>query len=95
MNNPEHSGNEGTEFFGAISRNCKTVIVKGSKSEVKREIGHLQITKNNIAIFKCWLAGENTIEKRPIHTPRFKLHQGHHIAITEAGLNFLSQGAIS
>ena len=83
--------NGGGEFFGAVSKNCRTVIVKNSKGEVKHEISHRGVTKNNIAMFKCCSVGENAISKKLLHKPRFKLTRDHHIALCEAGLSFLAQ----
>ena len=92
MNNSKPNNCNGEEFFGAVSKNCKTVVVGKSKSEVRQEINRRKITKNNIVIFGCSLTEGNTIAEKPIHNPRFKLTNYHHIALTDACLNFLAQG---
>ncbi len=83
--------NNGGEFFGAVSKNCRTVVVEKTKNGVRKKINRLKIAKNNIAIFSCSLAEGNTIAKKPIHNLRFKLTNLHHTALTDACLNFLAQ----
>ncbi len=95
MNNSKSNGNGEGEFFGAVSKNCKTVIVGKTKNEVRQKINRRNITKNNVVIFSCSLTEGNTIAKKPIHNPRFKLTHHHHTALTDACLDFLSQGRIS
>ncbi len=89
------SDNREVKFFAAVSKNCKTVIVEKSKNNVRQKINHKRITRNNIAIFECCTKGKNTIVKKLIHRPKFKLTSGHHIVIVEASRKFLAQMEIS
>ena len=91
----ENSQSKEIEFFGAISKNCKTILVKRSKKEIREEIERRGIRKNNIVIFKCRSIGGQKIIKKPIHKPRFKLINDHQVAMTEASLNFLSQNGLT
>jgi len=91
MVNSRSSRKKKTEFFGAVSKNCKTVIVREHKKEVTQAIKSLLVTGNNIAIFKCRAEGENTIAKKPIHRPKFKLTSDHHAVLAEASCEFLAQ----
>lgn len=86
--------NDGGEFFGAVSKNLKA-FVGNSKRKIKNQIARRGITKNNIALFRCWPNGKRKIETKLINRPRFKLTHYHHIVLTEAGLNFLAQGEIA
>ena len=95
MNNLKPNNCNGREFFGAVSKNCKTVVVGKSKNEVRQEINRRNITKNNVVIFSCSLTEGNIIAKKPIHNPRFKLTHYHHIALKNACLDFLAQGRTS
>ncbi len=85
------SDNGEVKFFAAVSKNCKTVIVRKNKRDVRQVINRRGITRNNVAIFECRAEGENTIAKKPIHRPKFKLTPGHHIALAEAICEFLAQ----
>jgi len=89
MNNSKSNNCNGGKFFGAVSKNCKTVIVGKSKNEVRQKIHHKHITKNNIAMFECHPKGENTIVKKPIHRTRFRLMARHHAVLKNACLTFL------
>ena len=96
MNEPQPDNRVNkVEFFSAISKNCKTILVRGSKKEIKKEIERRGITKNNIVIFRCQSIGGETIIKKPIHRPRFKLTNEHRVAMTKAALNFLSENGLS
>ena len=86
--NPNGSG---VTFFGAVSKNCRTVIVDRCKKTVKKKILDRNLAKHNVALFQCQYAGNQTIEKRPIERPGFKLTHQHHIALTEAAFSFISQ----
>lgn len=85
------NGNGRTEFFGAVSKNCKTVIVDSCKKKVKKKILDRHIAKHNIALFHCQYTDNHTIEKKPIEMPGFRLERQHHVALAEAGFNFISQ----
>ena len=93
MNNSKSEENQrsnnGGEFFGAVSRNCKTVIVENSKRAVKSGIAQRGISKHNVAMFKCQLNGKNIIQKELLNRPGFKLTNYHHRALTDASLAFL------
>ena len=92
MNNSKPNNCNGGEFFGAVSKNCRTVVVRRTKNGVRQEINRRKITKNNVVIFSCSLTEGNTIAKKPIHNPRFKLTHHHHTALTDACLDFLAHG---
>ena len=77
------------EFFGVVTKNCKTVVVESSKKAVREEIAQRGVTKNNIAMFKCQLNGGGKIEKKLIHKPRFRLMTRHHVVLENACLIFL------
>ena len=91
MSNSKPNNCNGGEFFGAVSKNCKTVVVERTKNEVRQKIAKQKIAKNNVAIFSCSLVGENKIAKKPIHNLRFKPTSLHHTALTDACLKFLAQ----
>ena len=87
--NSSKSNNGGVEFFGAVSKNCKTVIVERSKGAVKSKIAQRGVAKHNMAMFKCHPDNNNTVRKELLNRPRFKLTHQHHTALMDASLNFL------
>ena len=89
MNGLKTNNIAGAEFFGAVSKNFKTLI-GDSKRKIKNQIDRRGIAKNNIALFRCWLNGRKKIEKKLINRPRFRLQPHHHIVLERACFNFLS-----
>lgn len=76
------------EFFGAVTKNCKTVVVEENKRTVREKITQKGVTKNNVAMFECRL-NERKIKKKLTHKPRFRLTARHHVVLENACLIFL------
>jgi len=85
------SGSEEEEFFGAVSNDCRVVVVAKSKNRVKKRISRGRIAKNSIAIFKCRPNGEGGILKELLHHPRFRITDNHWAALDKPGFKFLAQ----
>lgn len=92
MANSRFNNNRGEKFFGAVTKNCKTVLVDNSKKNLREEITQRRIAKNNIAMFECQL-NERKIRTKLIHKPRFKLMARHHAVLKNAYLIFLEDRA--
>jgi len=82
------SVNREIECFGAISKNCKTVIIDRGKNPIKRELHQRGIAKCNIAMFKCRCHRDNKITTKLINCPKFKLTLEHHTVLRKAIFNF-------
>jgi len=88
MANSRFNGNKEEKFFGAVTKNCKTVVVESSKKAVRKEIAQRGVTKNNIAMFECQF-NERKIRTKLIHKPRFKIMARHRVVLENACLIFL------
>ncbi len=84
------TNNEVTEFFGAITKNCKTIFLETSKKEVRNKILLRGINKNNIAIFKIRKNGKLDCEKKLINRPKFKLTNHHYESLNNRISFFLT-----
>ena len=80
--------NEGEKFFGAVTKNCKTVLVDNSKKDLREEIAQRRVAKNNIAMFECQPNGIK-IKTKLTHKPRFNLMVRLHVSLENACLIFL------
>lgn len=80
-----------TEFFGAISKNCKRIFVEKNKRTVREKIAQQGVTKNNIAMFECQLNGRK-IKTKLTHRPRFKIMARHRVVLENACRDFLENG---
>lgn len=80
--------NGGENFFGVVSKNCKTVFVEWNIGTVRKKITQRRVTRNNVAIFKCFSNG-GKINKELTHRPAFRLLKCHHLVFDYACLDFL------
>ena len=88
MANSRSDNNGEKKFFGAVTKNCKTVIVDNNKKDLRKEIAQRRVAKNNIAMFECQPNGIK-IKTKLTHKPRFKLMARHHVVLKDACLVFL------
>lgn len=88
MTRSKHDDNGKETFFGAVTKNCKTVFVEENINAVRDKIAQRSVTGNNVAIFKCCLNG-GKVNKKLTHKPSFKLVARHHVVFEDACRIFL------
>lgn len=84
----KHDDSKGKAFFGAITRNLKTVFIGEHIKTVREKIAKQGVTGNNVAIFKCFLDGRK-VKKKLTHKPAFRLETPHHVVFEKACHDFL------